>query len=79
MVSAVVRLTRREDSRAASATRLALVLEYDGAAYRGFQLQSAAPTVQGELERAILALTGERVRVTGAGRTDAGVHARGQV
>ena len=79
MVSAVIRSTRREDSRVATATRLALVLEYDGAAYRGFQLQSEAPTIQGELERAILALTGESLRVTGAGRTDAGVHARGQV
>lgn len=79
MVSVVVKPTRREGSRAATATRLALVLEYDGAAYRGFQLQSGASTIQGELERAILALTGECVRVTGAGRTDAGVHARGQV
>lgn len=79
MVSTVVKPTGREGSRATTATRLALVLEYDGAAYRGFQLQAGALTIQGELERAILALTGERLRVTGAGRTDAGVHARGQV
>ena len=79
MISTVIRSTRHESSRTATATRLAIVLEYDGAAYRGFQLQSAAPTIQGELERALLALTGECVRVTGAGRTDAGVHARGQV
>ncbi len=79
MLSSVVRPTIREGSRAATATRLALVVEYDGAAYNGFQWQSATPTIQGQLERAILSLTGERVRVTGAGRTDAGVHARGQV
>ena len=79
MISTVIRSTRHESSRTATATRLAIVLEYDGAAYRGFQLQSAAPTIQGELERALLALTGECVRVTGAGRTDAGVHALGQV
>ncbi|HEY8490369.1 MAG TPA: tRNA pseudouridine(38-40) synthase TruA [Dehalococcoidia bacterium] len=59
--------------------RLALLLEYDGAAYGGSQIQANAPTVQGELERAIHRLTGERVRVAMAGRTDAGVHALGQV
>jgi len=79
MVSSVVKPTVCESSCVATATRLALVVEYDGAAYHGFQFQSGAPTIQSELERAILSLTGERVRVTGAGRTDAGVHARGQV
>ncbi len=79
MLSSVVRPTRREASRAVDATRLALVIEYDGTAYNGFQLQFATPTIQGQLERAILSLTSERVRVIGAGRTDAGVHARGQV
>ncbi len=59
--------------------RVALVLEYDGTAYAGFQLQANAPTIQGELERAIARLTLAEARVYGAGRTDQGVHAQGQV
>lgn len=59
--------------------RLALTIEYEGTRYRGFQYQVNAPSIQEELEQAIEQLTGERVRVSGAGRTDAGVHAQGQV
>ncbi len=59
--------------------RLAMVVEYDGAEYGGFQRQANAPSIQEELEKAIARLTGEVTRVRGAGRTDAGVHARGQV
>ena len=59
--------------------RLALVIEYEGTRYHGFQFQPVVPTIQQELERAIALLTGERSRVEGAGRTDAGVHATGQV
>lgn len=59
--------------------RLALVVEYDGTAYRGFQAQAGQPTIQGEMERALHCFTGEAVRIRGASRTDAGAHARGQV
>lgn len=63
----------------AKARLLMAVLEYDGTDYKGFQLQSRGRTIQGEVERALERVTQERVRVVGAGRTDAGVHARGQV
>jgi tRNA pseudouridine38-40 synthase len=55
------------------------VLEYDGTAFAGSQVQPNARTVQGVLEEALNRLTGERVRIRLAGRTDAGVHATGQV
>lgn len=56
-----------------------LVIAYHGRRFVGFQAQEGGRSVQGELERALSALAGEPVRVRGAGRTDAGVHARGQV
>ena len=59
--------------------RLALTIEYEGTRYHGFQYQVEAPTIQDEVEQAIHRLTGECVRVKGAGRTDAGVHAKAQV
>ena len=59
------------------ATRLALIVEYDGTNYMGFQYQTSVPTIQHELEKAIGNLTGEEVRVGGASRTDSGVHAAG--
>ena len=58
---------------------MVLITEYNGARYHGFQLQASEPTIQGEMEAAIKKLTGERARVSAASRTDAGVHARGQV
>ena len=60
-------------------TSLKLTLEYDGSGFVGWQVQPEGRSVEQELERGIERLCGERIRVTGAGRTDAGVHARGQV
>ena len=56
-----------------------LLIEYEGTNYSGWQIQSTLPTVQGTIEKAIKELTGERVKLFGASRTDAGVHAIGQV
>jgi tRNA pseudouridine38-40 synthase len=59
--------------------RYKLTIEYDGTPFAGWQIQADQTTVQGVLVAAIEALTGEKVPVQGAGRTDAGVHARAQV
>ena len=68
-----------EGRRSIQQRRLALVVEYQGTNYHGFQLQHNHPTIQGELEQALYRLTGEEVRIRGASRTDSGAHARGQV
>ncbi|HPF21089.1 MAG TPA: tRNA pseudouridine(38-40) synthase TruA [Syntrophomonas sp.] len=59
--------------------KIKLVMEYDGSHYHGFQKQRNAHTIQAELEQAIYHISRESVTVIAAGRTDAGVHALGQV
>lgn len=60
-------------------TRYVAEISYDGGRFFGWQLQPGLPTIQGALEDALSVLNGSCVAVAGAGRTDAGVHARGQV
>ena len=59
--------------------QIALGIEYDGGAFHGWQRQSHRPSVQGDLEAALSKIADHQVRTVGAGRTDAGVHATGQV
>jgi tRNA pseudouridine38-40 synthase len=58
--------------------RLKLIVAYDGAGFSGWQSQARGNTIQDRIEAAFLQVTGQRIRVHGAGRTDAGVHALGQ-
>ncbi|TBL69217.1 tRNA pseudouridine(38-40) synthase TruA [Paenibacillus thalictri] len=58
---------------------ICMLVSYDGTAYSGFQTQPSSVTIQEKMEEAIKLLTGESVKITASGRTDAGVHARGQV
>jgi len=60
-------------------TNFKAIIEYDGTDFAGFQWQHQTRTVQGVLEDAIALRTGKAIRVSGAGRTDAGVHGLGQV
>jgi tRNA pseudouridine38-40 synthase len=59
--------------------RYRLTIEYDGRPYNGFQAQASQPSVQGAIEAAVKAFSGQAIRIAAAGRTDTGVHATGQV
>ncbi len=56
-----------------------ITIEYDGSAYHGWQRQYDLPTIQDEIEKALMTMTGKKLSLIGSGRTDAGVHAFGQV
>ena len=56
-----------------------IAIEYDGSRYCGWQRQNHDPTIQAEIEKALKTITGQKISVVGSGRTDAGVHAYGQV
>ncbi|MFC1926332.1 tRNA pseudouridine(38-40) synthase TruA [Chloroflexota bacterium] len=62
-----------------SSRKLSMVVEYDGTRYHGFQIQNGVPTIQGEIEQALMKATVSETHIVGAGRTDAGAHAKGQV
>ena len=66
-------------SRRPSTRNIRLVIKYDGTRYSGWQFQKNAETVQGRIESALKRITGHKVKLKGAGRTDSGVHAVGQV
>ena len=59
--------------------RFSLLIEYDGTEYAGWQIQNGQRTIQGEIEKALKIIYKETIKITGAGRTDSGVHAKGQV
>jgi tRNA pseudouridine38-40 synthase len=59
--------------------KIAIEVQYDGTNFNGWQLQKDSRTIQGEIEKAIRILFKEKIRITAAGRTDAGVHALGQI
>lgn len=56
-----------------------LIIEYDGSRYHGWQRQKNDPSIQGEIEKALKTMTAKKVTLIGSGRTDSGVHAKGQV
>jgi tRNA pseudouridine38-40 synthase len=72
-------MNKRDSKRELAAKRYKMTIAYDGTHYAGWQVQPGEPTVQAEIECALERLTGESLRIHHSGRTDAGVHAIGQV
>ena len=70
---------RASSDRVPCPVRLALRIAYDGTDYQGWQIQPGVRSIQGELEQTLERLTGIQARIHGSGRTDRGVHARGQI
>ncbi len=68
-----------EEQQKALSHKFRFTIAYDGTPFSGWQVQNNDESIQGNLEKALLRITNERKRVIGAGRTDAGVHAKGQV
>jgi len=79
MQAGVVRTIATAQRRRPSEYHVAAIVEYDGTEYLGFQIQRSGRTIQGEIESAIAEITRHETRIVGAGRTDSGVHAKGQV
>lgn len=79
MVTICTSLESKKAVSSKTSTQMALLVEYDGTHYYGFQWQDNLPTIQGEIEEALWKLTGKKSRVMAASRTDTGVHAKGQV
>jgi tRNA pseudouridine38-40 synthase len=65
-------------SRYMNMRNIKLIIEYDGTNYCGWQVQENGPSIQEEIEKALKVITGETIRINGSGRTDSGVHAKGQ-
>ena len=69
----------KNNGKSSAFNRIALGLEYDGTNYNGWQIQDHAPSIQGSVNNSISKVADETVSCVGAGRTDSGVHASGQV
>ncbi len=82
-INPVVNIEKAEEQKAPSAPkrlkRVKLIVAYDGTNYHGWQVQPNGETIEGVLNRTLSSLLGEKIIVTGASRTDAGVHSMGNV